>query len=284
MSHQYNGPLTDDYNVTNITVTQSFSNDNTLDSITVTHPTVTLGAAEVVATITSGGDFEGREFKKELANGVLYVDAYTDATSGSDTDYMAGGLWWYVPDDADIQKTEIGAFAYASSLADRNSIGSLSGATLTFTGETAGSFSGQDAQGEFEAGYFGGDVSLTANFDTDMISGEVTNIQSYWYNEQGFLEVTSQDLKIILSEANFSSYDSGSAGGYFHNETNSIGTDHDSATLSGGKWGGLFTSSTSSSFSDASGISGVIGTYGGKINYTDTSWYNFVGVYGATKD
>ena len=77
-------------------------------------------SANETTTLAEGrgpsGDWNYIEMHKNLPAGQLWVDVYTNfGAAGTDTDYLAGGIWVYVPDDAtSVNEFEFGAFVHGA--------------------------------------------------------------------------------------------------------------------------------------------------------------------------
>ena len=233
---------------------------------------------DIIDEFETDGSFIGAELRKsETINGqpgTLYVDAYTDYDTditGGDTDYLAGGFWVFVPADATTtDHFGVGAFVSGGDpFADAN-VDGLAG-TATYIGGVAG-LATDRARTAGSGGvveFFDGDVNLTANFDTNRISGTVSGIET----DDG----ESYDEEIMLGETTITPADSG----FFQGSTSV-----DGLTGSSGSWGGqFFGNDNGNPNSDHPGS--VAGTFGGSGSYTEDSVtrdVNFVGTFGAFLD
>ena len=287
MSHYYPGRATETtYLPVNITVTHDFGGGSDVAGLNIQNANVSLGSDDIVATISlSSSSFQGRSFRKDYGAGagVLYVDAYTDVTSRTEnSDYMTGGIWLYLPNEDtsnNLPKLEFGAFAYANSLADRSRIPGIRNGNASFAGETTGAFSGQNA-GTYEVGYFAGQVALSVNFRTRSVSGEITNIESYWYDEQGYARLAPFPVQFTVSNNDIiTDYNTK---GYF-SDTNIDDNSNEYTTT--GEWAAAFTGTTTGNVLNINDITGIIGTYRGEIakDMDADTWWDFVGVFGAHK-
>ena len=157
--------------------------------------------------------------------------------SGDDTDYMAAGVWTMGPwsgDDPD-ELTAVGAFAMGK--VPYAGIGNVASTN------TAVSYSGHAVGKRFANGGitdFDSTVSLTANFNTDKISGTVADVGG------------GQKLK--LSEASIGT----GSGGPYSGDTELLDKDGNKVTGYAGKWGGAFFGATD----NANGPPGTAGTFG----------------------
>ena len=186
-----------------------------------------------------------------------------------DTDYLAGGVWLFVPANATSTDDYVfGAFGDGSDPFDQSNIVALQG-TATYEGGATGVYSATEGQST-EIGSFDGDVELTANFgggnDLGTISGFLTN-----------LEVDGDRVASMLNfgTANIGSQNSGFFEGGVTGVVGSNGTDYPERTYTG-SWGGQFFGNN-----ESDGKPGAVGgTFGG--NSTDDA-VNFVGAFGAQK-
>ena len=189
-----------------------------------------------------------------------------------DTDYLAGGVWLYVPDTASsADDYEFGAFADGNDPFTQSNIMALT-STATYEGDATGIYSERGASSTTTLGNFDGDVRLTADFGAadslGTISGSITDIElTNFKGESTSGSLTSGSL--TLGEAAIGSANSGFFKG-------AVTGSHDSRTYAG-KWGGQFFGNGAAS-TDHPGS--VAGTFGGTSTDDDV---NFVGAFGAFK-
>ena len=192
----------------------------------------------------------------------------TTTVTTLDTDYLSGGVWLLVPDDATSAADYVfGAFADGSDPFTQSNLTGVQG-TATYEGEATGVYSAEIA-GSTGIGYFDSDVALTADFgdgnDLGTISGLMTNFE---------VDGEATDGRLDLGTANIGSQNSGFFKG---SVTGSVtGTDADVERSYTGQWGGQFFGNEETDGKPGS----VAGTFGG--NSSDDS-VNFVGVFGAHK-
>ena len=185
-----------------------------------------------------------------------------DGPGTADTDYLAGGVWLFVPDDTTSAADYVfGAFGDGNDPFSQSNITALQG-TATYEGSATGVYAEKTADST-AIGYFNGDVELTANFggtsDLGTISGSITNFEVDGESEVGTLN---------LGTANIGSQDSG----FFKGSV----TGSADQRMYEGNWGGQFFGS-----SESDGRPGSVGgTFGG--HSTDDA-VNFVGAFGAYK-
>ena len=196
-----------------------------------------------------------------LPAGVMSVGGGTTMMT-PDTDYLAGGFWLLVPDDATTADDYVfGAFADGSDPFMTANIMPLTG-TARYTGAATGVYSEKTAT-TTDIGYFDGDVELTADFGggsaLGTISGSITNFE---------VDGGPADGTLNLGTANIGSQNSG----FFQGAV--TGSDNDRSYT--GNWGGQFFGNGESDGRPGS----VAGTFGGSS--TDDA-VNFVGAFGAYK-
>ena len=187
----------------------------------------------------------------------------TTTVTTLDTDYLSGGVWLLVPDDATSAADYVfGAFADGSDPFTQSNLTGVQG-TATYEGEATGVYS-QTETGSTTIGYFDGDVELMADFggmnDLGTISGSITDF---------VVDGTSEVGTLNLGSANIGSQDSG----FFKGSV----TGSDDERSYAGHWGGQFFGNGETDGKPGS----VAGTFGGSS--TDDS-VNFVGAFGAHKE
>ena len=179
-----------------------------------------------------------------------------------DTDYLAGGVWLFVPANATSADDYVfGAFGEGNDPFDQANLVALQG-TATYEGDATGVYSEKTAEST-AIGFFDGDVELTANFgggsDFGTISGSITNFE---------VDGEPDDGTLNLGTAAIGSQNSG----FFEGAV--TGADGERTYV--GNWGGQFFGKGESDGKPGS----VGGTFGGSS--TDDA-VNFVGVFGAHK-
>ena len=251
------------------------------DSMAFTGNAITIGAGRSTPGTLNGqqGTFEcaasgcrlgfGPGFSSGQENTLNTVSGLTFVPSGSgtvrsvsDADYLAGGVWLIVPDDASSAAEYVfGAFGTAADPFRQSELTTVQG-TATYLGDATGLYS-EKTGGSTEIGYFDGDVMLTADFGSGSalgtISGSITDFEVDGVPENGTLN---------LGTANIGSQNSG----FFRGAV----TGSDDERRYTGHWGGQFAGNGESDGKPGS----VGGTFGG--HSTDDA-VNFVGVFGAHK-
>ena len=193
--------------------------------------------------------------------GDLWVDVYTDfnGTTIDETNYLAGGIWVYIPAAGGSNDYEFGAFADGGAPFE-HPISDLSG-EATYRGGATGVYSSGTGGGRTNE-FFDADVTLMANFDTDMIAGSVHDFEVDGEKVDG-------NPTLTLSSAIISNNDNG-----FFTGTTSAEYDGDGYT---GMWGGQFYNPGTSP-TDLPGA--VAGTFGAATTSGDET---LVGVFGGYK-
>ncbi len=195
--------------------------------------------------------------------GDLWVDVYTDYEGTNDTDYLAGGIWVFVPDTAtSLADYEFGAFVDGNDPFTSTAIMPLTG-TATYEGDATGVYSDQTVGRNY---FFDALASLTANFGTNSGLGTIDG-RIHTFEEGG--EPVEGNPVLTLGTANITNTNHG-----FFNSSTTMTFDGDDYT---GKWGGQFYSNGESDGKPGS----VAGTFGGA---TADDNYSFLGVFGAYKE
>lgn len=179
---------------------------------------------DTVLNRLGGNNWDGIELIKRLPGGYLYVDVYSEERTRERKDYIAGGVWIYVPDSAtEIDDLDLGVFGDGS---DPFTQGNLSGLDVsnpvTYEGDATAMYSEEGSI------YFAeGKVTLTVDFDRGTVKGRIHS----FLDEEGYpIEGT-----VTLEEADIGNSDSG----FFRGDTDLA---HSSPSIVGaeGKWGGQF--------------------------------------------
>jgi hypothetical protein len=183
----------------------------------------------------------------------------TATTYSDDSDYLAGGIWVYAPDDAaGTEDYEFGAFVDGSELFTPANLAALTG-TAEYAGEATGVYTDATEDRNY---FFDADVSLTANFDDadEEISGTISGFEVDGDPVEG-------DPMLMLETAGI--------------EITNFFTGDTSMTFGGdefaGKWGGRFYGNGAD---PADHPGSVGGTFGGA---TEDDSKAFLGVFGADK-
>lgn len=196
--------------------------------------------------------FDTQELNKRINGGTLYVGVYSDIeapgsrevppsgtiTLSPDTDYLAGGIWLFVPDNAtSADDVVFGAFGDGNDPFRQSNIVALSG-TARYVGAVLGAITNL---AENAVAYWDGEVTLTADFggrsDLGSISGSLTNLRVG--------SATASD-PLSLGRANIGFSNSGFFEGRLSGIIAGVGIN--------GRWGGQFYGN-----SEADGKPGSVG-------------------------
>jgi len=195
------------------------------------------------------------EAARREGDGWRWAGIYTNIESAADTDFLTGGLWVYVPDDAnDLTDLSIAAFADGSDPFTGN-IAALIG-TATYNGSATAVYVDTSGRTDLPIGQLFGDGNQLGT-----IAGEISNI------EEDDSPVTG--LRLTLETAPITADNAG-----FFKGTASTNFDGQSFA---GKWGGQFYGNGANP-TDRPGS--VAGTFGLSNGNGSTS---VVGVYGAER-
>ena len=239
-------------------VTQSSEPDDAIN-VVITD----LGEASATYTVTNtktdgwdvdsdndiAEEFDGTNdlgFQKTVTGGEVYVGLLTE-NIGDDADYLAYGLWVYVPDSGDPQ---IGVFMDSNNEArfPQANIAGLQG-DPTYTGSAGGIYTDL-LDGEGEVSSFNGIVVLTAAFGDENGLGTITGAIS---DLRDIHDEVYDESTIALRMADIGNL----PGGFFEGATSSTVTIDGAPVTFDGAWGGQF-------FGDAadSHPANVAGTFG----------------------
>ncbi len=195
----------------------------------------------------------------------------TTTRTVQDADYLAGGVWLYVPESGDAY--QFGAFVDGGQPFLQSRIEGLTG-TAKYAGDATGIYVEKESStAAAEIGYFDAEVTLTADFGTNAELGTIRGVIDNFV-EESTDEAIVGDPEVTLRQADIGSADSG----FFKGKT--------TATLSGreftGKWGGQFYGNGATATAHPGSVAG---TFGGAApeNADDGYEASFVGAYGAYK-
>ena len=211
-------------------------------------------------TVTLSNNFEASN-----NNGVWTINSLptgampVGGTQVSDTDFLAGGIWVYVPDDAtSVDDFAFGAFVHGEDPYNQSNLLGLTG-KYTYTGDATGVYSVLAEESNY---FFDADVTLTADFDDGSNLGTIG----------GRIHDVSVDDELVEGDPtlNLDSADiGGDNSGFFTGNTDMV---YEGENYTG-KWGGQFFGN------DGSNPPGsVAGTFGAA---TSDGANSVLGVYGA---
>ena len=182
--------------------------------------------------------------------------ATTTTTYPDDPDYLVGGIWVYAPDGASgPEDYEFGAFADGNDPFTAANLADLTG-TASYAGGATGVYTDSTTD---RNSFFYADVDLTASFDTDTISGMISDIY-----DAADDELVEGNPSLMLGTADIQSTN------FFSGDT-SMTFDGDEFA---GKWGGQFYGNGDTTDHPGS----VGGTFGGATAEGDKA---FLGAFGA---
>ncbi len=213
------------------TLSVSVTNGLTGSWGTVSSSDVELRRNNDLVGTSSGDTYRERAIGKSIGtSGLVVVDVFTDRLDVTDTDYLVGGVWLYIPDGAN-PNPEIGAFMDGP---DDNltpaAYLTAEKANATYEGDATGIYLGVDS-GTVIAGEFVADVGLTVDFGASpTISGEVTNINEI-DPTRTILASVEGNPTLNLGTASIAD----AAGGFFTGDTSGVDASSREYT---GKWGG----------------------------------------------
>ena len=219
--------------------------------------------------------FSGIEFYRSLGSveaanlglpgpGDIWVDVYTDYEGEDDTDYLAGGIWVYAPDDASsLEDYEYGAFVDGNDPFEQGNLAGLTG-SATFEGGATGVYADVDEGRNY---FFDAYATLTAEFGTN---GQLGTIGGSIHDAYLDDEPIPGNPQLNLNRTNIGS----SGSGFFKGDT---GMTHDGSTFTG-KWGGQFYGN-GTAITDPPGS--VAGTFGAATADGNES---LLGVFGAYRE
>ncbi len=215
----------------------------------------------VSTTVESAVEFyrsvEAGDLETGSVAGDLFVDVYTDYEGSSDTDYLAGGLWIFIPDDAtSLDDYETGVFVDGNDPFTQANIAGLT-SVAQYQGPATGIYTTDDTNFFFEAA-----AKLTADFGNNSALGTISG-QIDTVTVDG--EAVAGDPVLMLGSANIGSGDSG----FFTGDTSMTFDGSDFA----GKWGGQFFGDGDSATDHPTSVAGTFGADG-----DDAS---LLGVFGA---
>lgn len=226
------------------------------------------GAAEVLGT-AGDGDFSGIGLVSRETGGqrvlVIYTDANPEALAAGNTDWMAAGIWGFIPDSRNTNDFEFGAFADGGDPFEQGDLQALTG-NASYRGEAYGVYY-SSSDGEEDSSLFNADAELTANFGDaaglGSVSGRIFNVRGM----DG--DAVAGTPQVTLGEASIGDDNSG----FFTGDTSMAFGGRSYA----GKWGGQFLGNAAIPASPSK----VAGTFGVAASEQDAVG-GLVGAFGAS--
>ena len=244
------------------------------NSFTVTNTNTAAGAGWTIGTGNAqplnaeAGTDDGIWLVQRVDGGQRVVVAYPRAADEEEgTDWLAAGIWAFIPDSEALGDYEFGAFADGNDPFEDDNLRALTG-DARYGGQAVGVYYSFSAD-ESEAGPFTADVALTAEFgDAEAlgsISGTVSNVET----EGG----SPIDATLALETAAIGDSDAG----FFTGTT--------SMTFGGrtyaGRWGGQFFDDGDAATDPPASVAGTFGAATNEAGGTGTG--SLVGAFGAER-
>ena len=231
----------------------------------------TIGGQSLDVEGSGDADPEGLSeamISQRTGSGTLHVGIRTNIEEGGNTDWLAGGIWVYLPDDvSDVGDVSFGAFANGGDPFPQDNVAGLTG-TATYQGDAAGVYMDSRPEGGGPS-LFNARTTLTADFGDGATLGTIGGTVHTVTEEDG---TPFPGLTLTLGSANIG--DSGS--GFFTGNTSMTYGDDGGRTFSG-RWGGQFFGAGAAA-TDAP--ASVVGTFGAATDQGD----GFVGAYVANRE
>ena len=208
----------------------------------------------------------------------IFTPRTTTTPTTQDSDWLAGGVWLYIPDDTEGQADdfEIGAFVGGKDPFTGANLAGVTGNAI-YDGEATGIYTVVAADDTGEVGSFDATVRLEANFDTNRISGGLREvfINSPVDGRVGSTGTLMFDAAVIPTASNTPD------GGFFSNgiargQTLAFG-EASMFTTDTGKWGGQFFGDGTASTDAPGSVAGTFAVEGSRND--DTA--SLIGVFGA---
>ncbi len=198
-------------------------------------------------------DTAGLYAYQRRADGELYTKLYTDIESAGDTDYLAGGIWFYVPDDAsNLADGEVGVFVDGNDPFEQANIAGLTG-TATYNGGASGLYLNANSDELLEIA--SDDAVLTANFGSSSALGTIEGTITDFGLDDGSLTPIIPTFSVTLSRTNIGASDSG----FFTGDTTAT---YQGVTYDQGKWGGQFYGNGATATALPNSVLGTFGVAG----------------------
>lgn len=228
------------------------------------------GAAEVLGTARDG-DFSGIGLVSRETDGqrvlIIYTDADPEALAAGNTDWMAAGIWGFIPNSQNANEFEFGAFADGGDPFVQSNLQALAG-TASYRGEAYGVYysrSGTDAE---DSDLFNAAVELTADFGDaaglGSVRGRIHNVRDM----DG--DAIPGNPQVTLGAADIG----GANSGFFTGDTS---LEFEGRSYAG-KWGGQFLGNGAVPDSPSK----VAGTFGVAASGQDEVG-GLVGAFGASR-
>ena len=191
-----------------------------------------------------------------------------------DLDYLAGGIWAYLPNDADeAADYEFGAFADGPQPFAQGNLAALEG-TATYEGDATGVYSLAAADTNY---FFSATATLTADFGD---AGERGSISGRIHDATA--PGRAGDFSSVVLHLNSADI-TDTEGGFFSGGTTVLGGVFNDPAAFTGTWGGRFFGNPAAADADHQNPGSVAGTFGASLNDADgdpmASVLGFFGAY-----
>ncbi len=227
---------------------------------------------ELFQRVQESGELRGIQLYRSMrahdaeagsAAGDLWVAAYTDYHGDDDTDYLAGGVWMFAPDDATrAEDYEFGAFGNGNDPFMSANVMPLTG-TATYEGSATGVYADRTANRN-DLFFFDARASLTADFGAGNGLGTIRGSIDTFKRNGGLFE---GNPGLILETANIGNTNHG-----FFTGNTTMSFEGSAFT---GKWGGQFFGNGTSATDQPGAVGGTFGAENGTSA--------LVGVFSASK-
>ena len=205
---------------------------------------------------------------QRVTGGQRVVIAYPRAAEEENTDWLAAGIWAFIPDSEVPGDYEFGAFADGGDPFDDDNLQALTG-TARYEGQAIGvyyvSSTSSPSDEEGDAGPFTADVALMAEFGSADALGSISGTVSDVETSGGSLEATLTLGTASIGDSN---------GGFFAGDTAMAFGGRTYA----GRWGGQFFGNGAATDAPAS----VAGTFGATTSEAGATG-SLVGAFGAER-
>lgn len=259
-----------DANTDNIEVEVGFANGQLtymVERIDTSNTTSISSVDDTVLARRQEGDIENVELYKEVDEGQLWVNIVTDyareksaddvPTAIPDSNYLAAGIWVYVPNDAalddaaSLEGVAFGAFIDGNDPFTQSDLTSVTG-TATYRGDAIGVFAdGATSQNTS----FMAEVALNVDFGDGNALGNISGTIDEFVDTD---DNSISDATLMLSSPSDPADIGNVGGGFFTGDTTAT---EGGNTYAAGQWGGQFYGNgTGTANADQPGS--VAGTFG----------------------
>ena len=209
------------------------------------------GAVEFLGSVRDG-DFVGIGLVSQETGGrrvlVMYTDADPEALAAGNREWMAAGIWGFIPESENISDFEFGAFADGGDPFEQDNLQALTG-NASYRGEAYGVYYSSSGTSGEDSDLINAEVELTANFGEatglGTVSGRILNVR-----DTGG-EAVAGNPQVTLGAASIGDANSG----FFTGDTS---MDFEGRSYAG-KWGGQFLGNGVAATDSPSKVAGTFG-------------------------